>query len=397
MADHQYEEDTAMNWMKTSAIALICGLGFFFAARFISSQKTELKPKPRVDRLSHVETMKPVARPTTLKLTSHGTVTAHQSSSLPFRVPGQIIAMSANVRVGSFVRQGEWLMKLDPLELRNEHLKAKANLAARQLELQEEIARQQQALNNWNRLERKEKAGALLSREPQMNLKKAQLESAQSALNLTATQLERSTLFAPFNGLVLSRQSDLAETVSIGQTVLTLLNTDKVEVRLPFQPRQLAKVEGLLELPLKVILNSTINDDRWEGHITRWDERIDANSRQRFAIAEVDNPYPKGGPHLRLGSFVEATLELTAPMELMSLPRSSIFSDNEAWVVNDQNRLEHQSLKPFWETDQQIFIDPENWHNTWRLVTTPLGFAHHQMEVKVVGSNISKKSVQKND
>ena len=395
MVDHQNEENTAMKWIQTCAIALALALGFFFTARFIASQKSELKPQPKPGRLSHVEAMTPMAQSTTLTLTSRGTVTAHQSSSLPFRVPGQIIAISANARVGSFVRQGEWLMKLDPLELKNEQLKAKANLAARQLELQEEQARRQQALNNWNRLERSDKAGALLSREPQLNLKKAQLEAAQSALDLTATQLERSTLFAPYHGLVLSRQSDLAETVTPGQTVLTLLNTDKVEVRLPFQPRQLAKVEGLLKLPLKVTLSSTINEDRWEAHITRWDQRIDTNSRQRFAIAEVDNPYPKGGPQLRLGSFVEANLELTVPTELMAVPRSAIFNDNEVWVVNDQNRLEHHRLKPFWETSQQVYLNPEDWQKTWRLVTTPLGFAHQQMEVNVMEKNSSKNTAEK--
>jgi RND family efflux transporter MFP subunit len=373
-----------MNWIKTCAIAVALGLCFFFAARFIASQKVELKPQPKRASLINVEAQFPETQSTTIKLISRGTVAAHQSSSLPFRVGGEIIAISANARVGSFVRHGEWLMKLDPLELKNEQLKAKANLAAKQLELLEEKARREQALNNWKRLKRDDKASPLLSREPQLNLKEVQLEAAQSALELSETQLRHSTLLAPYHGLVLSRSSDLAETVNPGQTVLTLLNTDKVEVRLPFQPRQLAKVEALLKLPLKVMLSSTINDELWEAHITRWDEQIDNSSRQRFAIAEVDNPYPKVGPQLRLGSFVEACLELVVPKELIAIPRSAIFNDNEIWIVNDQNRLELQGLRPFWETPQQIFLKSEDWLKHWRLVTIPLGIVHDQMEVKVV-------------
>ena len=67
--------------------------------------------------------------------------------------------------------------------------------------------------------------------ESEVEAAKAQVLSAQAALELAKIQLQHSKLRAPFKGIIVSRNVEPGEVVSPGQEVISLADLSKVDLK----------------------------------------------------------------------------------------------------------------------------------------------------------------------
>ncbi len=157
-----------------------------------------------------------------------GTVVSLNDSRIASEVEGVLTWLA---EVGADVEAGEVIARIDPELIRIQVRRAEANVARleadyayrqRQLERNEELA-----VNNSVSKTLLDEAAA------QRNQAQHALSDAEAALDRARADLKRTTIRAAFAGHVTERLASVGEFVSVGEDVLRLVDTHRIEVALP--------------------------------------------------------------------------------------------------------------------------------------------------------------------
>jgi RND family efflux transporter MFP subunit len=149
-----------------------------------------------------------------------GVVEAADTSNISFEVPGNVQAV--NVAVGERVTKGQALALLDNRTYRLSVEAAEAGVASAEvvvrdalqdLQRQQRIAAQDRGAITERSMEQAEAAYASARQN---------LSYSTSRLNLAKRDLERTTLYAPFDGVIAERHVDPFEEVNRGQKLFVL-------------------------------------------------------------------------------------------------------------------------------------------------------------------------------
>jgi RND family efflux transporter MFP subunit len=152
------------------------------------------------------------------------------------------------VRTGDKVNKGDILVHLNTELLEKEIMLAKTRV--KQLQ-----ARIRHAKNNFDRLQRllKQKVtSAQKFEDAEFNVLDAQLEKQAATETLAKLQLEKkkSTITAPFSGIILKKQVDQGDWVSLGKGLLTLASCDELFVRVPVNEKMIRFIKPGEKLPV---------------------------------------------------------------------------------------------------------------------------------------------------
>src|SRR5258705_11162903 len=161
-----------------------------------------------------------------------GTLQAVTTVQVGTQVSGTISELHADFN--SLVKKGQVLARLDPSLFQTQIEQAKANLARSQADLE----RQKVALDDANtKLARAKELSdrqllprseldaaevALRASEAQLKSSQAQITQAQASLNQNQVNLEHTVIQAPIDGLVISRNVDVGQTVAASMQAPTL-------------------------------------------------------------------------------------------------------------------------------------------------------------------------------
>ncbi len=155
-----------------------------------------------------------------------GTIISHQDARVSSEVEGRIELL---VEVGDEINEGEIIAKIDDTTIRMQVAEARAEIAPieaklnffnREAERLNLLAKQNNAAKNRLdevKSDRDQMRGELL-------MKKTRLAQARDKLN-------RTTILAPFNGVVAERFKDAGEWAKVGDELVRLVNTDKREIQ----------------------------------------------------------------------------------------------------------------------------------------------------------------------
>jgi RND family efflux transporter MFP subunit len=274
-----------------------------------------------------------------ISVRSYGSVQARTESTLVAQVSGQVIAVSPNLRAGARFGKGDVLLELDPSDYDIALRVAEANLVQAQAKLKEEQAYAEQAKDDWKKLGRSGKPGALALREPQVQAAEAAVRSARAQRDRAALDLARTRITAPYDGRVLEQRADLGQYVTTGTQLASIYASDVLEVRLPLNSRQRAQLElpeqyrdGASAAGPQVTLTSDTGAV-WQARIVRSEAAIDSSSRQLYVVAELREPYARrddGQPPLKIGQFVTAEIQARQLNDVFVVPRSALRRDDDS-------------------------------------------------------------------
>jgi RND family efflux transporter MFP subunit len=231
------------------------------------------------------------------------TVVSLNESRVGVEIGGRIETIP--VRVGDEVQVGALLTRLDCTDLEITERRAAAALAA--LEAQHTLAQQQ--LDRAERLARERSASEELvdQRRAELAGLAAQVEGQQAALEAARRNVAKCAVRAPFPGIVLARLVSVGEFVDAGTPVVTLVDTQAIEVsaRVP-----LADVDSLRSAD-----RIFFADDRQRYRLTLRTllPVVDPNARSREARLEFAGPRGLIGSSARLlwygqGKYLPADL-----------------------------------------------------------------------------------------
>ncbi len=159
-----------------------------------------------------------------------GTVVSQNNSNIASEISGRLTWIAA---LGSRVKQGEVLAKLDDSRLKNQLAEAEAsvNSAASRLEFQQGEVKRQSALAKRNLSATNDLDEAISLRD----IAKGDLEAAKARLAQTRQDITFTELKAPFDGIVAERLSSQGEYVNNGTGIVRLVQLDNLEASL-FSP-----------------------------------------------------------------------------------------------------------------------------------------------------------------
>ena len=376
---------------------LVLGLGVAAGVVLTATgpEVTQRTPKPV---LPVVEVMSVTAEDYQVVLQTQGIVTPRTQSTLIPEVAGRIIATADAFRNGTFFGAGDELFTIDPIDFQHAITIARADLARARLALQQEKALAEHALNDWEKLKRKQGPTDLTLHKPQVVSAEAEVAASEARLQLAEINLQRTHIRAPYAGRVLETSVDLGQYVSPGTVAATLYSVDAAEVRLPLTDSQLAFVTlpgsgHSAKLTLTARLGQQVN--QWQGRLVRTEAAIDTASRQLFVVAQIDQPFQRrhNKTPLNIGQFVEADITGTLLKDVFVLPRQVVESDGNVLVLTADNHLQRRAVKVVLRKDQQVIVSA-GLENGERISLTPMPFAREGMAVSVLGEDKreSKKS-----
>jgi len=251
-----------------------------------------------------VETQVVTARDYQITLESYGSVQPRTQSILVAQVSGQIVSVNPNVRDGGFFEEGDILATIDARDYEaNVRIAAATLMDARQV-LAEADARTTQAREDWERLGNSGEAPDLVLRLPQLEAAKARVISAESTLQKSELDLERTNIVAPFAGRILRKLADVGRVVSPNTQLAEIYATDYVEIRLPLRNRDLSFInlpeayrysDAKDDASGKVEIQSELGgQETWDATLVRTEGAIDETARQLHVIAQIDDPFGPG-------------------------------------------------------------------------------------------------------
>jgi len=338
-------------------------------ARYIIAQRPEAPQFQPPQVPVSIEAIRVAPQDYPVSVRSEGTVEPRTESTLIPQVSGKIVEISPTFREGGFFEQDDVLVKLDPRDYELAIASAEAQVAQAQSALEQELAQAEVVADDWRMLGRE--APELGLRKPQIAAARATLLSAQAQLERARFDLERTRIKAPYDGQVLEKSVDVGQFVSPGTVLARVYATDYVEIRLPLANRQLEFVE----LPERfrgetaqrgtagpeVEVRATIGRRQWSwtGRVVRAEGAIDTRTRQLFVVAQVDDPYEPGAdgqPPLRIGQFVEVSIEGRTLENAFVLPRSALRDSDAVMIVDEDRRLHRRNIEVAWTEGEQVVV-----------------------------------------
>jgi RND family efflux transporter MFP subunit len=254
-----------------------------------------------------------------------GEIRARYESDLGFRIDGKIIERP--VDVGSTVKNGDILARIDPQPRQQDLQSARADLAAAQATLvrdQKLEARQAQLLKDGLTLGANydNALGALRTAQSQVESTTARLRQAED--NLGYTQLR-----ADADGVITTVTANIGQVVSAGQAVVRLAQPGEREAVFNVSDAILSLAPENPPVTVVLASNPAISS---VGMVRYVSPQADATTR----TYEVRISLPDAPPAMRLGATITGSVSLDA-VSVIELPGTALFEQDgkpAVWVVD---------------------------------------------------------------
>lgn len=285
---------------------------------------------------------------------SQGTVRPRTETTLVSEVSGKVVSIASNFVAGGFFRKDEVLLQIDPSDYEAGLKRALAALASRKAKLADETARSEQAMKDWRNMGKEGQPSDLGLRKPQMADAKANVSAAEADVQKARRDLERTRITVPYDGLIREKLVDIGQYVTLGTRLGVTFAIDTAEVRLPLSSNDLNYLDLPSETEIKnaektfppVTLSADVGGEtrNWQARIIRTEGVVDEISRVIYAVAQVIDPYGVLGQshqqELKIGTFVNASIQGLPADNVVVLPRYVLRADNTVLVANSDNELE---------------------------------------------------------
>lgn len=355
-----------------TAIAIAVIYSFSLADKPIQQQNKE---QAKINRIVHVQALKPVSR--NINVIANGVVTARTKARLLPEVSGLVVKVSPKWRNGGFIKKGEVLLQIEKAQYKNQVARAEASVAQAKSVYIQEQGLADVAKKEWQRRKQSGNnaaAKALAMREPQLESAKAQYHAALSTLESEKLRLNKTTIRAPFDGIVQNKTADIGQFVSVGQILAEFSAVDYAEIRIPLTQanQQLINLPGLQDTSRTKVVVSLQNDPdqqaiNYDGYFSHTEAVLDDITKVLYGVVIIQDPYrlniDKREQPLRLGSYVSVTIPGKAISDLYILPPKTLRHGNKVLLVDTENILRSIPVKLVANYDDEVLVShglPEN-------------------------------------
>lgn len=275
-----------------------------------------------------------------------GTVEAAQDIALRPRVNGYVTNISESFIPGGFVNEGDILLEIDHADYENMVQQMESALAQAKSELDIEQGRQNVAEKEYDLLKQTlgDENKSLVLRKPQLSVARANVKSAQAMLNQSKLDLERTSIKAPFDAQILSRNANIGSEIDQNMDLARLIGINEywVIVNIPVAKLQYINFPKNGEAGARVIIR---NRTAWqkgkvrEGRVIRLIGALDGQTRLARILVSIKDPLAlrpeTSGPEMLVGSIVQTEI-LGEPLEnVFRINRDHLREGDKLWLKRD--------------------------------------------------------------
>lgn len=290
---------------------------FFFAVIMFTScsSKTASDESQSPVKVQIVEVKKVTG---TSFLQYSGTIEPSQTIPLTFQTTGTVEQIL--VQVGDVVHKGQLLATVDKADAQSMY------------ELTN--AKYQQAMDAYNRLKEVYDNGSL----PEIKWveMESNLQQAKSSLAIAKTNLKKTNLYSPDNGVIGKRNIEPGMS-SIGSVInpLELVKIENVYVKIAVPENEIGKIKKGLTATFRV---SALNDQLFQGVVTS----VGVVANQVSRTYDVKITVKNQGLVLKPGMVCDVKLNIAANEEIVAIPYSAVDIDKDkskfVYVVDVPNK-----------------------------------------------------------
>lgn len=249
------------------------------------------------------------------------------------------------VQDGQRVTKGQKLYEIDRVRYEADVAQAKSSLAI----AESDQSRIERDLERYNKLAEQDAIAkqTLDYAETDLSNQKAQVEAARAKLKTAQTNLNRSSIIAPFNGVIGISQVRLGALVSQGSTLLnTISSTSPIAVEFEITDKEIDKIVDMQRSESAGNVEAILPDGSTyseKGRITVIDRAVDQSTGTLKVRATFDNPNNR----LRVGMNLNLRISTSSAEELVVIPYQAVIEQlgtYHVYTVDDKNEAKHTSI-----------------------------------------------------
>ncbi len=377
--------------LRALLVVAVLGAG---GAAFLTLTKSRSTPvrKPVEERGALVEVIKIEASNEKLAVRAQGTVTPAQRVVVMPEVGGRVVWQSKELVPGGRFKRGQALVRIDSKDYALAAQQQEAVVDRARLELQLEQSRKGIAKQEWEIIGEDANASpedrTLALREPQLEVAKAAVESAESAQAQAKLALGRTSLSAPFNAMVQSENVDVGQLVSPASQLAVLVGTDAYWVQVSVPVEQLAWIDVPGQNAEKGSGSAArvwqdVGGERVErpGRVVRLLGDLDPVGRMARVLVEVDDPLRlKENGHRKtvpikekpapakalpsaqrlpflIGAYVNVEVEARqVNVPVVEIPRVALRDGSQVYVYGAGDKLDVRKVDIVWRSEDSVLV-----------------------------------------
>ncbi len=345
--------------------------GGFGLMKLMIATKPEAERRPQQDEALLVEVVEVHATQETVTLTLQGQLLPARQVVLVPEVGGRVQSMSENLVPGGRFAQGETMLRVDGRDYRLAVDSRGAEVNRAELELQLEQGRQVVAQREWQAFGAPEAAEggseqgrALALRQPQVETAEVGVRSARSAIQQARLNLQRTTLRAPFNAMVMMENVDVGQLIGPSSQVATLVGTDEFWARVSVPVAQLAHIrfpdrdgEGSPAVVWQMIGGQRVQR---AGRVVRLLPDVDPIGSMARVLIAIEDPLALAEDNdslpMLLGSFVQVEIAAGVLEDVIEVPRFATRDGNRVFVMGSDSKLEIRPIDVAWSREDSVLV-----------------------------------------
>jgi RND family efflux transporter MFP subunit len=378
--------------LRLAAVCMILGAGVALGVYLYHSKpRTQKAPPRKWIPLVQVEPLSPIRHRIVVR--AMGTVVPARQVLLKARVPGEVVEIHPEFTEGGFLQKGEMVLRLDDVDYQLALAQKQSERVTSRYNMELEMGRQTVAHREWDLL--KKGLGAegtddsLVLRKPHLEKAAADVEAAESAVKKLELDLQRTRIFAPFNGMVRSRTVDIGSQVSTQEAIAELVGTDRYWVQTSVLVDRLdwiriPRQDGEEGSPAKI---RYAGGQVMSGRVARLLGELDGESRMARILVEVEDPLhrrPGDGDAvpLLIGEFVQVEIEGRTLDDVFLIPRTALRDNHLLWLAGPEEKLLIREVDPIWKGETTVVVR-DHLQEGERLIVSDLSAPIEGMDVRV--------------
>lgn len=256
-----------------------------------------------------------------------GEVRARIESRLGFRVGGKIVARK--VDVGTLVKRGQVLMRLDPQDLQLVQAQANAGLKS----AESNLALTKAEFNRYQDLRQKNfvSQAALDVKEMAYKAAQANHDQALAAYKNQSNQTGYATLVSDVDGVVTSVDAEVGQVVASGNPVVRVAQTGEKEIVIGIPEGKVDALRRISDVRVRIWADP---DNVIAGKIRELSPIADPATRTYTAKIAI----PQAPADVRLGMTAYVAFAAKTPNAMIKVPLTAIFQEKATtavWVVEN--------------------------------------------------------------
>lgn len=368
---------------------VVIAMTIVMSNHFQSDEKTKRKrvPKPHVRMVDTIEVNYAEVTPS---ISTHGIVRQKSKVSLRSEVKGTVDHIPPHLIVGGFVKKGEPLVTINNEIYKLAIDEAKAQLSKLKAVQQIELGRKKSAEMEYQLSESilKPESLALLLREPQLKQIESDIARAEVSLKRAQINLDKTTIYAPFNGKITAKQAEIGSMVKDNTNLVDLIATDAFWVQIDMTTRDLKWIDipnkstGTSKCLGSEAFVMTQTGNR-KGCVVSMTPVLDNKIKTAKVMVEVIDPLAMTNPNnpkLLVNDFVQVAIK-GKKVEAIEIDRRYILDNQYVWLMSEQDLLEKRRIEISIREKDTVLVE-SGLINGDRVITSSLRGAVEGIAVK---------------